>query len=249
MPLTVPPFSQYQGPLVPLRGLWNRPPKEGDHFINAELDWGSTNTTAVQFSVSGNSPVALSQIVALYVDNRRCGVDCDFLFPDSGFLLTVPAHVQGLFPVLTNALMFYAIAAGSASADTTVVQILNSLPPPIPLVPSAAQNAAGITGVAANVNATTPIVPNTISGTINTISLSIDAAAGATSGTLNLSLIDGTGALVWANQIVVPANGTVNVPVNLTGLSLRFRNGLSLVVSGTNITGGGIDANIYYSTP
>jgi hypothetical protein len=246
MPLTVPPFTQFQGTLFPLRGLWNKPPAEGDYFVNAEIDWASQTTQAVQFSLSGNSPVALSQIVALYVDNRRCGVDCDFQFPDSGFLLTVPAHAQGLFPVLTNALMFYAIAAGAASADVTILQILNSLPPPIPLVPSVAQNNVSVVGVAANVNATTQIVPATISGTLNTLSLSIELVG---PGSVQVSLIDGTGAGLWANFFTAPA-GNTNLPVNLAGLNLRFRNGIQLVISASTVAAGSaVDVNAYYSTP
>jgi hypothetical protein len=249
MPLVVPPFTQYQGQLVPLRGLWNKAPAEGDYFVNAEIDWGSQNTTAVQFALSGNSPVALSQIVALYIDNRRCGVDCDFQFPDSGFLLTVPAHAQGLFPVLTNALMFYAIAAQAANGDITIVQILNSLPPPIPLVPSQQQNALGLIGVNPSINATTPIIPAGVSGTINTLSISADLVAGAGGGAVQLSLVDGTGAAIWANSFTVPASTTLNFPIDLTGLSLRFRNGLNFVVSASTLTGGNVDVNVYYSSP
>lgn len=250
MPLIVPPFSQFQGQLIPLRGLWNKPPPEGDYFVNAEIDWGSANTSAIQFALSGNSPVALSQICALYVDNRRCGVDTDFLFPDSGFLLTVPAHAQGLFPVLTNALMFYAIGQGAALGDVTIVQILNGMPPPIALVISTQQNNVAVVGINPTVNATTQIVPATVSGTLNTLSLSIDLTAGGAAGAVQLSLIDGLGAAVWANAFIVPINTTLDIPVNLTGLNLRFRNGLQFVVSGSvNLTGGNVDVNAYYSTP
>jgi hypothetical protein len=250
MPLTVPPFSQFQGNLFPLRGLWNKRPPEGDYFVNAEIDWGTANTSAIQFALSGNSPVAMSQIVALYVDNRRCGVDCDFLFPDSGFLLTVPAHAQGLFPVLTNALMFYAIGTGAAGADVTIVQILNSLPPPLALIISTAQNNVAITGINATVNGTTPLIAATINGTLNTLAISVDLTAGATAGTVQISILDGTGAAVWANFFGVPASTTINIPINLTGLNLRFRSGLNLVVTGSaNLTVGAVDVNAFYSTP
>ena len=246
MPLTIPPFSQYQGQLVPLRGLWNKAPAEGDYFINAEIDWGSANTQAVQFSVSGNSPVALSQIVALYVDNRRCGVDCDFLFPDSGFLLTVPAHAQGLFPVLTNALMFYAIATGAAGADVSILQILNSLPPPIPLLPSSAQNSAAVVGIAM-VNGATVLVPAGISGTLNTLSLSLALVGGP--GNVTLELQDGTGAILWANGFTATAGQVIDMPIELTGLSVRFVNGLRFVIVGLAGITGAIDANVYYTAP
>ncbi|PWT78040.1 MAG: hypothetical protein C5B60_01795 [Chloroflexi bacterium] len=244
MPLTVPPFTQFQGTMFPLRGLWNKPPAEGDRFVNVEIDWGSTNTQAVQFSLSGNSPVALSQIVALYVDNRRCGVDCDFQFPDSGFLLTVPARAQGMFPILTNALMFYAIAAGAGAADITIVQILNSLPPPIPLLPTASQNSAGISGIPIT-SGLTSLVASPLSGTLNTIALQIDATA-ATPQTLTLSLQDGTGATVWIGYYQIGTSG-VNIPVNISGLNVRFRNGLSLGVQTSGAIAGAIAANVYYS--
>jgi hypothetical protein len=112
--------------------LWNAKPPEGDRFRNAEIDWITTrgSLTAVQFLLSDNSPIALSQIVALCVDNSRSGADVDFLFAGSGFLLTVAARTQGLYPVFSNALMFYAIAASAAAGDITTIQILNSLPPP-----------------------------------------------------------------------------------------------------------------------
>lgn len=242
MPLTLPAFSQYQGPIIPLRGLWNKAPPEGDYFVNAEIDWGSQANSAVQMAFSGNSPVAISQIVALYVDNRRCGVDCDFQFPDSGFLLTVPAHAQGLFPVLTNALMFYVIANGAGSSDVTIVQVLNSLPPPIALVISTQQNSVAITGVLIAAS-TTPLIANTVSGTVNTLSLSI-AATG--SGNFGVSIQDGTGAVLWANFFDAPGN----FPVDLSGLNVRFRQGLNLVVSGiSGAPTGAIDANVFYSTP
>jgi hypothetical protein len=132
MPQTVPPFPQLQAPLIPLRGLWNAKPFEADRFCNGEIDWITTTggLTAVQFSLSGDSPVALSQIVALCVDNTRSGADVDFLFPGSGFLLSVAARTQGLYPVFSNALTFYAIAVSAAAGDITMIQILNSLPRP-----------------------------------------------------------------------------------------------------------------------
>lgn len=249
MPLIIPPFTQFQGPLFPLRGLWNKRPAEGDYFVNAEIDWGTMGGagSAIQFSLSGNSPVALSQIVALYIDNRRCGVDCDFQFPDSGFLLTVPAHAQGLFPVLTNALMFYVIAQGAAGPDVTVVQILNSLPPPIPLVPSVQQNNNAATGIAI-ANGSTVLVPAAISGTLNTISISVDIIS-STGGNMTVAINDGTGAVMWNNIFSVPSGGSANIPIDLTGMSLRFRQGLNLVITGASGLTGFINANAYYQTP
>jgi hypothetical protein len=245
LPLTIPPFNQYQSPIVPLRGLWNAPPAEGDKFITAEIDWLVTTTTqAVQFAVSANSPVAFSQIVALAVDNSRSGADVDFVFSDSGFILTVPAHNQGVFPVFTNGLMFYVIGSAAVAGDVTTFQVLNSMPPPIPIEPSADQNHAGIGGLSL-ANGTTILIPPPITGTLNTLSVALEVGGG---GTCNMSLVDGSGRTVWiANPIAEAAVPTLYFP--LTGLNVRFVNGLSMVVANSTFAPGNAVINLYYSTP
>jgi hypothetical protein len=246
MPLSIPAFVQFQSPMFPLRGLWNRRPEEGDQFVNAEIDWlVSPPGNAVQFSLSGNSPVALSQIVALSVDNGRCGADVDFIFPDSGFVLTVPAHNQGVFPVFTNALMFYASAPGSAAGDVTIVQILNSLPPPIPVAPTEAQNVATVSGISI-ANGTYGIINPPTSGTLNTLSLNV-VNQGAAAGAIQVNLVDGTGKTIWAGFFDLPVAGSQFV--NLSGLALRFVSGVRCIVSNSTLTAGEIIANLYYSSP
>lgn len=249
MPLSIPTFDQYQAPMVPLRGLWNSSPPEGDKLVNAEIDWlVTTKNQAVQFQLAGNSPVALSQIVALYVDNARCGADINFLFPDTGFSLFVQARSQGIFPVLTNALMFYAISNAAQVGDTTVLQILNSMPPPIPIPATVAQNTAA-TGQIGLANGSTPVVAAGISGTLNSVSIVVNATAAASLGVITLILQDGTGKTLWRGAIEVLANQTVTIPINLPGLSLRFSNGINLVMTGASNISGYVTANAYYSTP
>lgn len=247
MPQTIPPFTQYQGLLVPLRGLWNAAPSEGDRFINAELDWGSISTTAVQFNVGGNSPVALSQIVSLSVDNSRCGSDIDFLFPDSGFTLTVPAHNQLIAPVFTNALMFYVIAAAAGASDITVFQILNSMPPPVPIAPSEAQNRVGQSGISLHQtsNIYIPILAAPASGLLTGFSLSWGESTDS-SPSANLALVEGT------NTSVILWSGTINTTqgqITVSGLNIRFFGGISLGILGSVYSTGTIFVNLYYSTP
>jgi hypothetical protein len=243
MPLSIPAFDQYQSPLVPLRGLWNVAPQEGDRYVNAEIDWlVTTKSTAVQFSLSGNSPVSLSQIVALAVDNSRSGADVSFIFPDSGWELVVPAHNQIISLVFTNALMFYASSPNAAIGDTLVFQILNSAPPPIPIAPSVAQNHAGVVGVPLS-NGTTPIVAPPITGTLNTLSMSIDVT---TAGQAQFNLNDGAGHVVWVAVFNFAAGA--QTPIELSGLSVRFFNGLNLVIANSTMAGS-IVVNCYYSTP
>lgn len=251
MPLTLPPFGQYQSPIVPLRGLWRSAPREGDFFVNIEIDWAiylAQGVGAVQLQFAGNSPVAMSQIVALAVDNSRCGADIQFQFPDSGSELAVPSHEGGVFPCFTNALMFYVIGGATVPGDISVFQVCNSMPPPVALSATFAQNHASATGIG-TANGTTPIIAAGTSGTLNTISLSIELQGGAAIESLFLSLVDGTGRTVWVGVYNVPAGGVLNQSVNLPGLALRFADGLGLMVSASSVTSGYLTANLYYSTP
>jgi hypothetical protein len=226
--------------MFPLRGLWNSTPPEGDKFCNAEIDWlVTTKSSAVQFSLSGNSPVSLSQIVALSVDNSRSGADVDFVFPDSGFVLTVPARNQLIAPVFTNALMFYASAPGAQAGDTTVFQILNSMPPPVPIAPSTTQNHNSANFVSLT-NGTTVIIPASISGTVNSYSFTVNG----TTGVFNFQLIDGVGSVIMVNTFTLPDN----TALAQSGLSMRFRNGLNGVISSSTAVGT-LVGNVYYSIP
>ena len=132
LPITVPPFAQYQAPLVPLRGLWNRAPVEGDRMVVCDVQWLITTAglQAIEIALTSFSPVPFSQIVAMSVDNSRSGADVDFIFPDSGKQLTVPAYCQCISPVLTNALVFYAVVSASSglSAGSGSVNVYYTQP-------------------------------------------------------------------------------------------------------------------------
>jgi hypothetical protein len=251
VPIVVPPFVQYQAPLVPLRGLWNRVPPEGDRFINAEIDWQITTTltNAVQFALAGNSPVAISQIVALSVDNSGCSADVTFLFPDSGFELVVPGYNQGVYPVFTNALMFYAIAIRAGVGDRTIFQVLNSLPPPIATQPSLEQSTTTVNSVLLQNNGATQIVPATVSGTLEVLSLVATIFAAATAESCNLLLRDGNGVVLWQSQIASSINAGGTWPITVSPLKLHFYNGIVAVVSTTTIANGYVNFNLYYGVP
>lgn len=253
MPLTIPPFSQFQGVLVPLRGLWNKAPQEGDRFINAEIDWVTVNPPgggpqAQQFSVGGNSPVSLSQIAALYVDNSRCGSDVSFLFPDSGFELVVPAHSQVLAPVLSNALMFYAVTKSAFLGDVTVLQILNSIPPPIPITPSTLQSQAFATSIVLAAG-NTQLVPVGVNGILEYATINIDMQTAGTAGAVTLTLSDQTHTL-WQTALTLPINSSANLPINVGPLNVRFAGGIVFSIGPvTGFTGNFISVGVYYSTP
>lgn len=246
MPITIPEFVQFQAPLFPLRGLWNSAPQEGDRFVNAEIDWGSPGlfgVSCVQFQLSGNSPLAFSQIVALSVDNSRCGSDVDFIFPDSGFILTVPAFNQGIYPVFTNALMFYVNSPLAELGDITIAQILNSMPPPVAIQPSREQQQASV-GAINPVTGTTQIIPPGTAGTLNAFSIAYGNLAPATGGSAGLELLGPS--LLWAGFIsTAPTEGQFT----MSGLDVRFSNGVQLAVNSSSLTAGYLTVNLYYSVP
>jgi hypothetical protein len=234
--------------MPPLRGMWNRKPVEGDKFVSAEIDWGVTTKSgnAVQFALSGNSPVAMSQLVAFAVDNSKCASDTQFLFPDSGYILNVPAYNQGIFPVFTNALMFYVVSVIATVGDRTVFQVFNSMPPPVSVQPSMEMTNASIAAISP-VNGTTSLIAPTISGTIQGWIMETQASA---AGNQALTLIDGTGRVLFnVGSTFTTTSETFSYAIS--GLDLRFFNGLSLTISASTIAAGqgAVSTNIYYSIP
>lgn len=226
----------------------NHKPDEGDRIISAEIDWGSyPSGQAVQLSLSGNSPVAFTQIIALTVDNSRCGSDTQFVFSDSGFILNVPSHAQGVFPVFTNGLNFYAVALNASPSDVTNVLMHNSMPPPVAMLPTDQQNTAALIGVVAS-NGTFAILPPTVNGTLLGASIVVNAyVVSAPPQALRLDIIDGRPVNLWSSVVTVAGPQVVNLP--LTGINVRFFGGLSLRVSADTISSANINANIYYTVP
>lgn len=250
LPIVIPPFVQYQAPLVPLRGLWNHAPPEGDKFVSAEINWGTTtnNLSAVQFSISGNSPVAISQIAAISVDNSRNGGDIAFLFPDSGSELTVPAYTQGIYPVFTNALMFYVVSPGAIVGDTTIFAVHNSVPPPLAMQSSQTQEAAAISGFDLHTNGTFPLLTSTIGGTVEAIAGNVIASGAGSAG---VDIRDGTGKVIWSGNSADTAGVATNMSYSTGPIRVRFRQGLNIVIYSSTypVAAALFTANVYYGVP
>jgi hypothetical protein len=251
MPIVVPPFVQYQSPIIPLRGLWNSVPPEGDRFASCEINWGVTTGPgmAVQFQFSGNSPVALSQLVAFNVDNTSNAADVSFLFPDSGYTLVVPAYSAGVFPVFTNALMFYAVSPSAVAGDKTLFQALNSMPPPITVTRSEEQAILATTGISLSANANTQLIPATVTGTLEAAQMVSILPGNATMQTAACGLIDGNGKFLWEATIANSVNAQTLV-VNVIDVHLGFVNGLRFSVALTSlVAGSAVTVNLYYVVP
>jgi hypothetical protein len=249
VPLTIPPFVAYQAPLVPIAARWHTKPPEGDKFIPCEIDWGLTVPLgqSVQFSLSAG-PVEFTQIVAFSVDNGRCGGSASFLFPDTGKQLTLPPFAQGVYPVFTNALTFYVQGDGVSVGDVTVFEILNSMPPPVSVLPAQIQSHSGVSGINLAAVGTSVLIPAGVNGTLQAFTMTFYVPAAAT-GTATVFLQDGTGVNIWASFINGAATAQT-IPVSQTGLALRFTNGLNFVVAaGSTLSAGNGVANVYYSVP
>jgi hypothetical protein len=260
MTINIPAFVQSQLPVVPLKGNWNRKPKnpdgspQDDMFVSQEIDWlaqGATAGKAIQFSMSGNSPVTLGQIAALVVDNSRCGSDVQFYFPDTGFELTVDARAQGIFPVMTNALVFFAIGNNATNTDITIMQVCNTVPPPVAQFPASAQQVVGTASILIGTGAaSTALVAAGINGTLQSFSQTLTFQNAAVGG-VTIALQDGTGAILWQGTYTCPAGGIVNIPITSPpGLNVRFRNGLNAVtVASSAGNSGSWFPNVYVSIP
>ena len=220
-------------------------------MVSAEIDWlVTTKSQAVQFSLSGNSPVSMSQIVALGVDNSRSGADVAFIFPDSGFVLTVPAHNQLIAPVFTNALMFYASSPAAIVGDIVSFQIFNSMPPPVPIAPSTAQNHASASpAFRCSQRDDAKSSRRRQRHAQHGLDYGDDFGRGRRRDALLADLVRRDRQDVVANLPQRAAGDSVIDPTfPLSGLNIRFVNGVVAVVSGSTLTGA-LTINLYYSTP
>lgn len=271
MPFQVPQSVPYRSPLNTVPAFSFRDAPEGNRMIHAEILWATMGGSnfSVQINAAQNSPQNFTQILALNVDNSRCGADVVFSFPDTGSELTVPAYEEGVFPVFTGQTTFYVYCLNQAANtdDVTTFDILNFLPPPISVPRAALQQVATGNGAmgwygTGSVNApaiSASLVPAALSGSVNGWNLYVNAGANA-GGTFtqNWALQDGaaagTGVTLWSGSITIPANTFFPfVVANLSNLNLRFYQGLNLIQWGTNLanlnaaSGGGY--NLFYRTP
>lgn len=245
----------FQSPILSLPARWDRsdqsyiPPPEGSRFVPFEIDWQSYSAGgAVACNVYGNQPNAqLSRIVALSVDNVDCGSDVQFIFPDTAEVLTVPAYAGGVFPVFTGATNFYVVAPNAVLSDVTRFKAHNTLPPPVALEKTEYQDKIVVTAINLAATAITQIIPISISGTLNGISVSLTAQE-TTSGLAGVLLQDAVPNDLWGGNICSAGAGA-NVMACLTGLKIRFIDGVKFNVTNSTIASGSAWVSLYYQVP
>jgi hypothetical protein len=239
--LIIPPAVNYQAPIVSIPTLYRNEPKEGPRMVPITIPWGNAGAdNCVYINTSQNTPNPISQIVALAVDNTRCGADVIFSFPDTQQTITVPTGESVVMPVFTGSLAFYVLSPDALSTDVTNLTIHNSMPPAIDINKSRFQSFS----VSAPVNpgAITQMLPD-ITGTINSISLSTNGG-----GYGNFYLADQPQEF----ELQASFSTSGNLCCSMNGLAVRFKNGIQAQFSASYVTSGATlegFVNIAYTVP
>lgn len=257
MTITIPGVAvNYQSPLLFFPTKWqNESPPEGPGGISCEIDWGTmggaSNVVFVSPQNNTASNQSMSQIVALCVDNSGCGGDCEFLFPDTSDILTMPAgSPRTISPIFTNGSSFYVSCPTAEPGDVTRFQLLNTLPPPLSVAGGFEQEAGVSTDIPNDGATGGTLIADNISGYIENLNVYVTAADASAGGSYVYTFQDGNSNIIAGFQVAVPEAGNINALVlNLQGVKLRFINGLTLVASGGDTELGHISINLYYKSP
>jgi hypothetical protein len=256
MSLIVPPNVNYPSPLIAIPAEKSgRTPREGQKLISCVVNWGSMGgaSKCVSFNLSNNATLEFSQIVALSVDNSACGSDVIFAFPDSEETLTIPAYSpKDIIPVFTNQTQFYVVCPKALSTDISRFSILNFLPPPASIPVTQLQNVAANSQVNIAATGATQLIPVGVNGTIQGINIcEVLTASAGTSGTVYWTLVDGGANILAAGNGAAQMNTSHDGMVfSLTGLELRFTNGLSIAYTSAALIGNSyLAVSIYYRAP
>jgi hypothetical protein len=260
--IAVPAAINYPNPLVSLSSKQGNQPPETNRYIPCSIQWGNGPYGGATLNDGGPnncvnvfpqnlSPQAFSQIIALNVDNTKCGADVVFTFPDTYQTLTVPAYEEGVFPVFTGSLQFYVQAINGYQSDQTNFSILNFLPPPVAVGRSSLSTKAVSAQINLAVNGSTTILPASFYGTVKSFNVFASFGSAGSAG-CNFNLTDGGGGHIGQWQFNLPAAGGdfIGVLADISDIDFRVYNGLSGVVTGfTGSIIGAASVNIFYRTP
>lgn len=233
MSIKVPVAVNYQTPMNFIAAKWtNESPPEGPALVPIDIDWASMGgpNNCININLFGQSAETLSQIVALSVDNSDCAVDVRYIFTDTAQTYTVPAR-QGIttFPVFTNGTQMFVEADGAAAGDETRFSIHNLMPPAVSVPLSVELEAVVFNAIPVATGNTQLIAPGTdgiVQGLIVTFQWTATTCNDA------WTIQDGNGTVLAGGQDAASdvANSNVKtIGAMLTGLNLRFVNGLKFV--------------------
>lgn len=254
MGIQVPPAKNYSSPLIPITSIVGREPIEGRKTVPCEIDWGTMASAenAVAFNLQALSTQEFSQICAISVDNSGSGADVTFIFTDTSETVTIPKLTpKAIIEVFTNTRSFYVYAPNAESEDVTRFSMLNFVPPPIVLPITRDLDFASFNNIDASTVAATQIIPNTISGTIVAINITVNIGNVSGNKTAVFDVIDSVPEVFFGGNVANFAGNNSNFLItDLTDLSLPFEGGLQFNITSTDLPSGSIfSVNVYYRTP
>jgi len=258
MAIVVPGASvNYKSPLKALASPFGKEPKEGRYQIPVEILWKDyTAPYVLAFNLQNSGDTkAISQFCAMHVDNSACGADIQFIFTDTSETVTIPAYCSyALVPIFSRSLSFYVVAGINSevvlSSDVTRFQMFNFVPPPVVVSQTEEQSIAAVTGIDLTTTGLKPIIAAGTNGTLEALNLTI-GLTGTSLHTGSFQFQDGaaTPKVLWTGTFT--ENTDFNyLLADLTGLHVRFTNGINLNVVATSLTTGCLlNSNLYYRTP
>lgn len=259
MPITTPQPKNYGSPLIAFPSFVLNEPTEGRKFVSCEIPWtddfagtGKSVLVDMQF----NATLAFSQITALQIDNSQCGSDIQFVFRDTGEVVTIPAYSPyDLVPVLTNNRAMTVTALGPVVLDTDVTrfQILNHLPPPVTVSTSDEQNIIATNSIAF-VPSTTALLPATVNGRMEFAQIILANKGSAEDFKFTVTITDGSAGprVLGRTQVnLANTNGFNGIILDLQSTRLRFSSGLNLVIAAVTgtLAEGTLSVNVGYRRP
>jgi hypothetical protein len=257
MALIIPPnVKNYSAPLNAVPLDWTSPPPEGAKGINCTIAWNVAQAgpnKAVYLNMQNNATLNFSEIRAIVVDNSLNGSDVQVVFPDTELTFTVPAYTPyAVIPVFTNQTQFYMLSPNSLITDKTAFTVMNTMPPPIAVPVTEAQNFVTLAGFDASINGSRILLPATVNGTLENMNLTGFCSDGGGGASFDIFLSDGAGNPLFQGTGGVVALGTTNLGASfqMNDVRLRFSQGLILSWSSAGAPSAFFLApNIYYRTP
>lgn len=255
MGFTVPVSVNYSSPLNAVPLDWISPPVEGAKGIQCSIQWNAAQAgpnKSVAVNLQNNAPLNFSKVRALVFDNSANGSDVQVIFPDTETTMTIPSYTPyAVIPVFTNVTQFFIVSPNALSTDKTGFMILNTLPPPIAVPVTEEQNFIAAAGINTTVDGTSQLVAATVNGTLENLSLAGFLNANAVNnGTITYWLQDGTGQILYEATAIVGINLVTNLNYALSGLRVRFAQGISLRWTVANpLQTAYMAPSLYYRTP
>lgn len=251
---SIPAAMNLGDPLTAVPSIYGREPVEGRKSVTSVVEWSkplAKGLRAININLQDNATLSYSQVGGMIVDNSDCGCDIDFIFPDTNVVISIPAYAPyTVLGVETRQVQFFVVANGAIPGDITRFSILNFTPAPVS-VPVTRQQLIAATGNQTLTGVgSTAIIPATVNGTLENFNLIVAGPQPSVNFNDLLSLVDGTGKILWQGNVAAQTTASeVALNVALSGLSVRFQQGINFVQTGGFAPGATWSVTLFYKTP